>query len=86
MNNLNEVTQAMHDAEAEAQDEAEREQVRATRAALMTCPECGEAGRYAGENDIPSAEYDVRTASEWLETNEGLTVCDACGRRWWVMV
>lgn len=70
----------------EAEEEAEREQVLRTRAALMTCPDCGEPGRYVRESDIPSEEYDVRTAAEWLQTNEALTVCDACGRRWSVMV
>src|SRR5690606_16055207 len=69
----------------EAEEEAERAAERRERAALMTCTKCGQYGRYAREKDIPTEEYDVRTASEWLERHDGLTICDACGHQWWVL-
>lgn len=69
----------------EAEEEAAHEAQRREHVALMTCPECGQPGRYAGEKDIPAEEYDVRTASEWLESHDGLTICDTCGHWWWVL-
>lgn len=71
------------DAENESRDEAEWEERIRERKAAMTCPECGERGRIAEWRDSPSGTP-INDGGEWLETNDGLTICDACGHRWWV--
>lgn len=78
----------LHVAERVGREEAERESdipanIREWRAALV-CSECGGEGRGAAERDIPSEGYDVRTAGEWLEAHDGLTICDRCDHRWWI--
>lgn len=68
---------------AEAKEEAVRAQEHREYVASMTCAECGERGRPAQFRDSPS-DTPVNDGGEWLETNDGLTICDACGHKWWV--
>lgn len=69
------------DGRVEDEDMAEIQQEIRDRQAAMTCPQCGSAGRPAQFRDAP-ADTPVNDGGAWLESNDGLTICDQCGHRW----